>query len=99
MKIAKRQYYNNYFSVNVKDSKKIWNGIKEIIKVKPNTSQKTIRIVENNVEIKDLKMIVNVINNYFSYIGKNLANEIPDVQNSPFDYLKNTAKVVFSCSQ
>jgi hypothetical protein len=48
LEIAKRQYYNNYFTQNVNDSKQLWKGIKEIVKTKPNANQKRIKIFDNN---------------------------------------------------
>ena len=63
LKIAKRQCYDNYFIQNVNDSKQLWKGIKEIIKTKPNTNQKSIKIFDNIVEITDPKMIANAFNN------------------------------------
>ena len=48
LKISKKQYYNQYFFDNISDGKKIWKGIKQIIHFKPTTSQKFIKIVENN---------------------------------------------------
>jgi hypothetical protein len=89
LKISKRQYYNSYFLENINDSKIIWSGIKEIIHFKPKTNQKTIQIVEDNVEITDPKIIANAFNNYFTNIGNNLANLIPKVPNSPLENLKS----------
>ena len=53
LKVSKRKYYNEYFLVNVNDSKRIWNGIKQIVHFKPETSQKIIKIVKNNIEVND----------------------------------------------
>ena len=87
MKLTKRQYYNQYFLENTYDSKRIWKGIKQIIHFKPQASQKFIRIVDNNNEISDPKLIANAFNKYFGNIGNNLASSIPDVHKTPSDYL------------
>lgn len=89
LKISKRHYYNQYFLENINDSKRVWNGIKQIIHFKPKTSQKTIKLVENNVEITDPVTVANAFNKYFANVGHNLAATIPDLQKSPLDYLKN----------
>ena len=88
LKLSKLQYYNNYFLNNVKDSKKIWNGIKQIIHFKPSTNQRTIKIATNNNVITDPHMIADAFNNFFANIGKDLACSIPNVEMSPLEYLK-----------
>ena len=88
LKLSKLQYYNNYFLNNVKDIKKIWNGIKQIIHFKPSTNQRTIKIATNNNVITDPHMIADAFNNFFANIGKDLACSIPNVEMSPLEYLK-----------
>ena len=89
LKISKKQYYNEYFFQNIKDGKRIWKGIKQIVKFKPLTSQRLIKIVDNNLEITEPKLVANAFNNYLANIGKNLESEIPSVSNSPMEYLNN----------
>ena len=38
IKISKRKYYHDYYLTHSKDNKKIWNGIKQIIRFKPKTN-------------------------------------------------------------
>ena len=71
LKISKKQYYNEYFFQNIKDGKRIWKGIKQIVKFKPQTSQRLIKIVDNNLEITEPKLVANAFNNYFANIGQN----------------------------
>ena len=89
LKTSKTQYYNEYFFQNIKDGKRIWKGIKQIVKFKPQTSQRLIKIVENNLEITEPKLAAYVFNDYFANIGKNLESQIPSVSNSPMVYLNN----------
>ena len=79
----------NIFFKNIKDSKRIWKGIKQIVKFKPQTSQRLIKIVENNLEITEPKLVADAFNDYFTNIGKNLKIQIPNVSNSPVVYLNN----------
>ena len=88
LKISKRQYYNEYFLENRNDSKRIWNGIKQIIHFKPKTNQKVVKIVKNCTEITDPMTIADSFNNYFANVGTNIANSMPDTQKLPSDYLK-----------
>ena len=74
--------------MNFNNSKKVWNGIKEIVHFKSKTSQKIIKIVQNNVELTDPKLVANAFNNYFANVGVNLVRIIPDINKSPLEYLK-----------
>ena len=47
------------------------------------------KIIKNDNAITDSHMIANAFNDYFANIGKDLANSIPTVQKSPFEYLKD----------
>ena len=89
LKISKKQYYNKYFFQNIKDGKRIWMGIKQIVKFKPQTSQRLIKIVDNNFEITEPKLVADAFNNYFANIGKKLENEIPSAPKSPMVFLNN----------
>ena len=79
LKINKRQYYNKYFLENINDSKRVWNGIKQIINFKSPTNQRVVKVIANDNAITDSHVIVNAFNDYFSNIGKDLANLIPTV--------------------
>ena len=95
---SKSQYYNQYFLDNIKDSKRVWNGIKQIIHFKPKTSHKAVKIINENIEMTDPYMIANAFNNYFASVGNNLANEIPNLGKSPLDYLKSSSPDSFFIS-
>lgn len=69
----------NIFLINVNDSKRIWNGIKQIVHFKPATSKKIINIVKDNVEVTDPEVISDAFNDYFANIATNLAKAIPKV--------------------
>ena len=73
---------------SAKNSKKVWNGIKQIIRFKPPTSHRTIKITTNNNDITDRHMIADMFNIFFANIGKDLACSIPNVDMSPLEYLK-----------
>ncbi len=86
LKISKRKYYNEYFLINSKDNKKIWNGIKQIIQLRPKTNSK---VIQYYILISDPKTVANAFNNYFANIGTNLSKSIPKTTKSPMDYLTN----------
>ena len=45
----------------------------------------------DNQEITDPKLIAHTFNQYFASISKNLTETIPNVPNSPFDYLGSSS--------
>ena len=87
IKISKRNYYNNYFSIHLNDGKRIWKGIKQIIRTTPQERLAINRIVLNDIEITDQTSIVNAFNNYFVNIGSDLASAIPSVLNSAYEWM------------
>ena len=77
IKLAKKNYYNNFFSVHENNGKRIWYGIKQIVKVKTHVNEPVNKIVVDNCEIIDQESIANAFNEFFANIGSNLANSIP----------------------
>ena len=95
MKASKRLYYNSYFLENINNSKKIWNGIKEIVRFTPKINQKIVKIMQNGNELADPKQVANAFNNYFANVGVNLARSIPKVNKLPLEYLKTLYVIPF----
>ena len=87
LKVSKQNYYHNYFIANSKNIKKTWAGIKELITLKPNGFNSPSKIVVGNNVITDSKAIASAFNKYFSDIGRNLAEDIPQVDIDPLDFL------------
>ena len=61
LKISKRKYYNDYFVHNMKDTKKVWNGIKQIVHCKPKSDKIITKIIDGKNEISDSIAIANVL--------------------------------------
>ena len=77
MKDSRRLYYSNSLG-NINNSKKLWNGTKEIIvHFGPKINQKIVNIIQNETELTDPKQVANAFNDYFANIGFNLARLIP----------------------
>ena len=95
LRISKKAYYNQYFLDHIKDGKKVWNGIKQIIHHKPRTGQKILKLVDNNKEITDPKQIADTFNTFFANVGKELEKGIPTVNKNPADYLPDPASKTF----
>ena len=69
------------------DGKRIWKGIKQIIRTTSQERQAINRVVLNDIEITDPTSIVNAFNNYFPNIGSDLASAIPSVVNSAYEWM------------
>ena len=87
LKISKKQYYSDYFLDCAGDGKKIWKGIRQIVRCKATTGQKFIKIVENEKEISNPIELANKFNHYFANIGTDTTSKIPEVSKDPLQYL------------
>ena len=87
IKLSKRNYYNNYFSINKNNTKKTWQGITQIITTKPQRIQSPSKITVDGVEITDTNRISNEFNAFFVNIGSSLANSIPQNDINPMEFL------------
>jgi hypothetical protein len=54
-----------------------WKGIKQLITLKPRGHSLPTKIIKDGQEIKDTKNISLTFNEYFSNIGKNIADSVP----------------------
>ena len=95
MKKAKKKYYNQYFEENKNDIKKTWMGIKSIINTKNEISPKTSQLNVNGKMIDDPKSIANSYNNFFTNVGQNIDNDIPNINKSPESFLKQRNDINF----
>ena len=87
IKLSKRSYYNIFFSIQVKNGKRIWQGIKQIVQINPQVNQLISKIVSENCEITDPKAIANAFNNYFANKGANLASSIPSASKTGNEFM------------
>lgn len=76
IKEAKRAYITDKLETHRKDSKKYWKSIELIL---PNARSSNIEVINDPTsgEIVNGTKAADVINEYFSNIGKNLANQLP----------------------
>ena len=88
---SKKIFYNSYFDNFKKDTSKIWQGIKSIIKLKNKSisSPSCIKIDKN--KITDFQNITDIFNDYFTNIGPSIASKIPKTSKKVSDFLKNRA--------
>lgn len=95
MRISKSNYYSDYFNRNSNNSKLVWKGIKQIIRGNSKIYESSAKIVNGNREITDKKEIADTLCEYFSNIGKQFADTIPNVDKSPLDYMASSESFCF----
>ena len=87
---CKRDYYQNYFTKNSSNSKKVWCGINQLLN-RGRKKQGTIFLEENGL-ISDPLQVANKFNKYYLNIADKLCEKIPKVNNKFQDFLKNPNK-------
>ena len=89
LKISRQTYYQKHFEKNKKNSKRIRQGIHEIISSRQNKKGSSIStiIVDGNTITAPTEMTEN-FNSFFTSIGKNLKKKIPPTKKTFTDYLK-----------
>ena len=88
---SKKYYYQQYFHENKSNMKLLWKGIKDIISLKPNSSDTFSHLVDDNgSKISDCVHIANEFNEYFTNVAEGITKNIPRTQKSPLSYLRNS---------
>jgi hypothetical protein len=87
IRLSKRLFYDEKIS-NCKNTKMVWDVFNEIISKKKDNGNAN-ELVINNVQITDDCEIAENFNEFFSSIGENIANTLPDVNVDPMSYVTN----------
>ena len=88
-RISKKTYYHEYFNNNLKNMKKTWEGINNLINRKKKHKMITkLKCPNKNEFISNPKDIPDVLNKYFSTIGQKLASKLPNSHTHFSHYLK-----------
>ena len=88
MKNAERQHYQTLLSSNKENMKKLWVIIKDVINKKKSSNVPSKFSFGDEVVI-DKNVISNKFNDYFTNIGRDLANKIPEQIINPLSYIQN----------
>ena len=83
LKKSKKEYFQNYFVMNVKNMKKIWTGIKSKISQKSfaHSSIDVIQDLSGKLVI-DLAQMSNIFNECFVHVSDNISKVVPRMPNS-----------------
>ena len=92
-----RDYYQNFFTQNFKNSKQIWKGINALLN-RHKKQQNTIYL-EDNGFISDPTKVANKFNDFFLNVADKLSAKIENKNSKPQDYLKNPSKSKFNLKE
>ena len=90
---AKKSYYYNEFNKYKRDIKKTWDTIKSLLNKPKQDSVAPDKIKVNSQTISNEKEIASRFNNYFTDIGKNLADKIDTSNKHPFDHYLHSPSI------
>ena len=89
IKKSKLNYFHDYFSTNCQNMKKLWVGIKSIISNKGFVPASVGKIKDKEEIISDTTKISNIFNEYFVNVAENITKTLPNITESPINYLDN----------
>ena len=86
---AKNHYYNQYFNTRAKNTKKTWEGIRDLLG-NSNKKDKIQSLLINGEETDDPKLIASALNKYFSTVAEKLEKQIPETNVPPTSYITSS---------
>jgi len=88
-RISKKLYFHNFFSHNLNNTKKIWEGIKDLIgpKDKRKHGISSVRYPNNSRVTTNPEEISDVLNTHFATVGFKLASVMPQSKRDFREYL------------
>ena len=90
-RLSKRLFYEAYFTANLKNMKKTWEGINELLNRQRNRKQvSTLQRPNNSGVTQNPAEITNIFNHYFASIGPRLARNISSPRKNFQDYFAGT---------
>ena len=85
----KKDHFLKYFAKNVNNSKKIWEGINEVIHNKCSKINSEIFLDDNGVIVTDQKKVAARFNKFYANIANKLLMDLGKPNTKYQDYLKN----------
>ena len=93
----KKQYYVRFFSDNLKNCKKIWEGVNQLTNLKKRKEKSIISINIKERIVSDSALVSSEFNSYFCGIAGKVRSKIPETKSSYKDYLPNPYQRSFFC--
>ena len=92
---SKQEYYKNFFEENIRNSRNIWKGARQLIKTKNKSDKNVITLNINESIVTDSLRIANEFNHFFTNIANKIKETIPTSNDSFKKYLKNPMRDSF----
>ena len=92
---SKLDHYRKFFNDNMKNSKRIWNGIREIISLKSKNKANRLSLDIDGHLISDQKEIAESLNNFFAQIADNIKSKLPPTNKLYIDFMGNPCRKSF----
>ena len=89
VKLSKKIHYQNNIERNAKNPKKTWNILRELTTGKKATVPIDKIKIDGKI-ITDPTSIAENFNNFFTRVGRDIADAVEPTSGSPTDYLTNT---------
>ena len=87
---SKKAYYDKYFTDNMNNLKKVWQGIKDIINIKTKTLDHPTCLLSEDKNISNPSEMAGTFNKFFTSIADNILKERKYTGNKSFhEYLHN----------
>ena len=80
---------------NMKNSKQIWVGIKEIISLKSRKKASKLLLDIDGHLVSDQNAIAESLNNFFAQIAGNIKSKFPHTNKSFRDFMGKKIKIIF----
>lgn len=97
---AKYNYYNDKLNTKMHSSREIWKTLNSMcIKKSKNKANLIHKIINNNKTYTNEYDIANCFNKFFSAVGKNLSDKIPNSKIPFMHYLRNKSQNSFFSSE
>ena len=96
-KLRKRNYYQDYFTENHRNSKKVWKGINTLLNRHRNQPN-NIHLEENGL-ISNPTIVADKFNEFYLNVADNLSSKIKQKGSKFQDYLKNPSKSSFALKE
>ena len=77
LRTSKKLYYRQYFNNNLNNLSNIWKGIREIISLKPSSSNTIISLQINDSICSNPLTVAETFNDYFTSVADKVREEIP----------------------
>jgi len=86
---SKSNHFSSYFKQYSRNTRKIWEGVRNLISIKPDKSQQLLALHTISGISSDPLIIANTFNNYFTSIANSIRSNIPFSPKPFSSYLHN----------